>query len=128
MTNQKVVPGDRANALAAQLAGIPKDKDGPVFREPWEARAFAITVTMHERGVFTWSEWAESLSAAIKRSEAESGVDNGERYYEHWLAALEDIVTRKQVCTTSLLDKRREDWRESARLTPHGQAIELRIG
>jgi len=127
MTNQLAVPGDRANALAAQLAGIPKDHDGPVFRAPWEARAFAITVTMHERGVFTWPEWAEALSSAIKRAEAVSGVDNGERYYEHWLAALEEIVTQKQVCTTGVLHKRREDWRESARLTPHGQPIELRI-
>ena len=127
MTNQLAVSGERANALAAQLAGIPKDKDGPVFRAPWEARAFALTVTMHEQGVFTWPEWAEALSGAIKRSESEEGVDNGERYYEHWLAALEDIVARKEVCTTSLLRKRREDWRESARLTPHGQPIELRI-
>lgn len=124
--NQKEMPISNATALASQIASIPKDQDGPVFRAPWEARAFAITVKLHERGLFTWSEWAACLSEQIKAVE-EQGVNNGDAYYEHWLAALETIMTRKQVCSKSLLLDRREDWRESARLTPHGQPIELRI-
>lgn len=124
--SEKEMTKPNVGSLASQIASIPKDQDGPVFRAPWEARAFAITVKLHERGLFTWSEWAECLSEQIRAVES-VGVNSGENYYEHWLAALETIMTRKQVCSQALLLDRREDWRESARLTPHGQPIELRI-
>ena len=40
--------------------------DEPVFAEPWQASAFAMTVALNERGLFTWSEWAETLGAELK--------------------------------------------------------------
>ena len=78
-----------AAARAAQeVPSIPRDADGPVFREPWEAQAFAMTLALHERGVFTWAEWAEALGAEIKRAQAGGDPDTSETYYQHWLAAL----------------------------------------
>ena len=44
------------NDPRAVLPGQPHDEGGPVFREPWEAQAFAMTLSLHERGLFTWPE------------------------------------------------------------------------
>ena len=75
------------------LPGIPMDADSPVFNEPWEARAFAMTLALHERGVFTWPQWAEALSRQIDRARAAGDEDLGDTYYQHWLRALESLVS-----------------------------------
>ena len=119
---------DRAAAIVAvaSIPNIPRDSDGPVFNAPWEAQAFAMTVTLHERGVFTWAEWAAALSAQIKRAQADGDPDTGETYYEHWLATLENLIAEKGVTTRSDLDRYRDAWEHAADRTPHGQAIELK--
>ena len=73
------------------IPSIPRDRDEPVFREPWEARAFAMAVALNERGLFTWSEWAQVLGAEI----AAAGPDDATPYYQHWLTALEKISAQK---------------------------------
>ena len=113
-----------AAALAA-LPDIPRDAEGPVFREPWEAQAFAIAVRLHERGVFTWPEWAAALATEIKAAQARGDPDTGETYYEHWLAALETLTAAKSVLRRDELELRRAQWDRAARATPHGQPIEL---
>jgi len=78
---------DAAAARATgAVPGIPRDDDGPVFREPWEAQAFAMALALHERGLFTWNEWAAALAEEIKRAQAAGDPDTGETYYRHWLA------------------------------------------
>src|SRR5262249_62281598 len=76
-----------ARTAAATMPGLPRDEDGPVFREPWEAQAFALAVALNERGVFTWSEWAATLGEETKRAQAAGDPDLGNTYYRHWLAA-----------------------------------------
>ncbi|HYC37892.1 MAG TPA: nitrile hydratase accessory protein [Usitatibacter sp.] len=98
----------------------------PVFREPWEAQAFAMAVALHERGAFTWKEWAETLAAVIAEARSRGDPDTGEGYYGHWLMALERIVAAKGLVEPSLLDRRRDEWQEAAQRTPHGRPIELR--
>ena len=85
------------------LPGLPVDQDGPVFREPWEARAFALAVSLQEQGVFSRSEWAEHLGQAIKNAQAAGDQDLGDTYYEHWLACLESLLTTKRVTTAEIL-------------------------
>jgi nitrile hydratase accessory protein len=75
-----------------EVPGIPLDADRPVFNEPWEARAFAMTVALHERGLFTWPQWAEALSRQIALARADGDADLGDTYYQHWLRALESLV------------------------------------
>ena len=118
---------DPQAALEATRAvpGIPRDEDGPVFREPWEARAFAMALSLHERGVFTWKEWAETLGAEIKRAQAAGDPDTGETYYRHWLATLETLVAAKGIATSDLLYRYRDAWDHAADRTPHGMPIEL---
>ncbi len=114
-----------AMRAAISVPGVPRDAQGPVFREPWEAQAFAMTLALHERGLFTWKEWAAALAVEIKRAQAAGDPDTGETYYEHWLAALEKIVAQKGVTDTSMLHRYRDAWDHAADRTPHGQPIEL---
>src|SRR5690242_18149759 len=75
---------------AAALPRLPVDDEGPVFREPWEAQAFALAVRLSEEGAFTWPEWAEALAAEL----ATDPADDGSRYYQHWVAALEKLAAK----------------------------------
>jgi len=118
-----------SNPRSADLAAIPRlpcDEDGPVFREPWEAQAFAMTVKLHERGVFTWPEWAAALAAELAAAVERGEPDDGTHYYEHWLAALEKVVDAKRVVSHHDLDHRAGEREAAARATPHGKPIELR--
>jgi len=115
-----------ARHVAQELPRIPQDNDGPVFREPWEAQAFAMTLTLYQRGLFTWDEWATALGSEIKRAQAAGDPDSGETYYLHWLSALEKLVAEKGVTTTETLHRYRDAWEHACDRTPHGQPIELR--
>ncbi|HLX13786.1 MAG TPA: nitrile hydratase accessory protein [Bradyrhizobium sp.] len=118
------------NAAVARAASIlkdwPRDEEGPVFREPWEAQAFAMALTLHERGLFTWREWAAALAEEIKRAQATGDPDKGDTYYRHWLATLEKLVAAKGVATLQVQNRYRDAWDHAADRTPHGSPIELR--
>jgi len=109
----------------ASVPGIPRDDEGPVFREPWEARAFAMALALHARGLFTWTEWADALAQQIKLAQADGDADTGETYYRHWLATLEKLVTAKDIAAANELRRYRDAWDHAADRTPHGQPIEL---
>jgi nitrile hydratase accessory protein len=114
------------DAATRALPGIPHDADGPVFREPWEAQAFAMALALHARGLFTWNEWAQTLADEIKHAQAAGDADTGETYYRHWLATLERLIAEKGVATFDTLHRYREAWDRAAERTPHGSPIELK--
>ena len=107
---------------------LPRDEEGPVFEEAWQAEAFALTVRLHETGCFTWNEWAATLAAVLREVQDRGEVDDGSHYYDHWLAALERLVTAKQVVSASDIDQRKAAWTQAYLSTPHGQPVELRAG
>jgi len=107
------------------LPDLPADGDGPVFAEPWQAQAFAMTLELHRAGYFTWKEWAGYLSEAIAAAQAGGDPDLGDTYYLHWLAALEKLVADKGITSLPELAGRRDAWDRAARRTPHGQPITL---
>jgi nitrile hydratase accessory protein len=115
-----------ARRAADSVPGIPRDREGPVFREPWEAQAFAMALALHERGLFKWSEWAATLADEIKRAQAAGDPDTGETYYRHWLATLERLVAEKQVASRETLQRYHDAWDRAADRTPHGTPIELK--
>jgi nitrile hydratase accessory protein len=118
---------DTAIAQATRaLADLPRDDGGPVFREPWEAQAFAMALSLHERGLFTWKEWAAALADEIKLAQANGDPDTGTTYYRHWLATLEKMVATKGVATLETLNRYRDAWDHAADRTPHGKPIELK--
>ena len=108
------------------LPDLPQDGDGPVFREPWEAQAFAMALSLYDRGLFTWKEWAAALADEIRIAQAGGDPDTGTTYYRHWLATLEKMVATKGVTTTATLHRYRDAWDQAADRTPHGKPIELR--
>jgi len=115
----------RLDQAIAAVPGIPRDTGGPVFREPWEAQAFAIAVALHERGLFDWGEWTAVLGDEIKRAQAGGDPDTGETYYRHWLRALERIVAEKGVTDAATLSRYRDAWDHAAERTSHGMPIVL---
>lgn len=115
-----------AKQAAQSVPNLPADADGPVFREPWEAHAFAMAVALHQRGLFTWPEWAAELADEIKRAQAGGDADTGSTYYRHWLNTLERLVAAKKVTTAETLHRYRDAWDHAADRTPHGKPIELK--
>jgi nitrile hydratase accessory protein len=114
----------RPDALAV-LPRLPRDDGGPVFAEPWQAQAFALAVKLSEQGHFTWKEWAAALADQLQAAAARGEPDDGSRYYEHWLTALERLVAAKGLLAPTTLLTRKEAWADAYRTTPHGQPVEL---
>ena len=104
------------------LPRLPRDAEGPVFAEPWQAQAFALALGLHAQGAFSWVEWADTLSRHLK---AAGPLDDGARYYERWLAALEELVMEKRLAAGEELDARKAAWADAYRRTPHGRPVEL---
>jgi nitrile hydratase accessory protein len=115
------LPAGRIDALPE----LPREKNGPVFAEPWEAQAFALAVKLSEQGHFTWKEWTQALGEELQSASNRGEHDDGLRYYEHWLAALERLVTAKGLIDRAALELRKEAWADAYRHTPHGQPVEL---
>lgn len=120
-----LIPPEARGADLGALPALPRDAEGPVFSAPWEAQAFAMTLSLHARGVFTWREWADCLAAELAAAAARGEPDDGSHYYEHWLAALEKIVAQKRVVAGDELERRVLAWDAAARATPHGKPIAL---
>ena len=118
-------PETTADRLA-NLPRIPRDEGGPVFAEPWQAQAFALAVRLSEQGHFTWIEWADDLAAELKAAADRGEPDDGTHYYEHWLATLERLVTRKKLTDRESLSQRKDEWADAYRHTPHGQPVVLK--
>ena len=91
------------------------------FEAPWQAQAYAMALLLQERGVVTAAEWAERLGAEI----AAAGPDDGSRYYEHWLAALERLLAERGLVSVAEQARRKAEWHAAANATPHGQPIVL---
>jgi nitrile hydratase accessory protein len=107
------------------LPKLPRDAEGPVFAEPWQAQAFALAVKLSEEGHFTWKEWAEALAEELKAAADRGEPDDGGHYYEHWLTALERLVQSKGLADQNALAARKQAWAEAYRRTPHGKPVEL---
>ncbi|WP_112816278.1 nitrile hydratase accessory protein [Ensifer sp.] len=105
----------------AASAELPKSPEGdPVFAEPWQASAFAMTVRLHEKGVFSWTEWAEALSAELYRPGRKADASD---YFDCWVAALSRLVTELSITSSGQLDTLTKSWQRAAEATPHGHPI-----
>lgn len=117
-------PDIDAPELARVIPGLPNDGETPVFREPWEARVFAMTVSAHDAGLFTWPEWTQALGVEI-RAAGSNPEDTGADYYRHWLAAFEKLLAEKGATSAETLADLKTAWDRAAKATPHGQPIVL---
>jgi nitrile hydratase accessory protein len=126
MAESSFIEPEAARRAAEALPGIPSDANGPVFRAPWEAHAFAMAMALHEKGLFAWTEWSAMLGEEIKKAQAAGDPDTGETYYRHWLATLERMVAAKGATSAQALEKHYQAWERAMHRTPHGKPIELR--
>lgn len=126
---------DARSASAAEASLPPHLGDEPAFGAPWQAQAFAMVLQLHQRGLFSWSEWAQALAQQVRLSASsegridaatETGADPGELYYSQWLCALEALLAQKGLASAAALADLSQRWAEAAARTPHGQSIELR--
>ncbi len=128
MTALHMTLAEVAAACASDGAGLPlpSNPDGERhFSEPWQARAFALTLLLHEKAVFSWVEWAQTLTERIRLAQLDGDPDDGSSYYRHWMDALEQLMVRRGVATTDQLHALEHAWAQAAEHTPHGQPIEL---
>jgi nitrile hydratase accessory protein len=119
---------DYVSAESSRPAPLPSllhYEEGPVFAEPWQAQAFALAVNLSEKGHFTWNEWAAALAHEFQSAASRGEPDDGTRYYDHCLTALERLVTTKGLTDATALISRKESWTHAYRTTPHGRPIEL---
>jgi len=126
MNKHSVAQTGAEQVALASLPHIPRDPDGhAVFDEPWQAEVFAMTLSLHEQGLFEWNEWAAVLAETISKAQAAGDPDLGDTYYRHWLSALEVMVTQKQIGDSEQLRELYERWDKAAHETPHGQPITI---
>jgi len=71
--------------MQTQFEKQPIENGQPVFDAPWQAKTFVMAVKLNESGVFTWTEWADELSA----------LKNNDDYYTLWQTTLESLVNKK---------------------------------
>src|SRR5205807_3859159 len=107
----------------ACLPSLPRDEGGPIFAEPWQAQAFALAVRLSAQG---WKEWAAALAEELKSATGRGEPDDGSRYYEYWLAALERIVAAKGLSDPNEMLLRKNAWADAYRHTPHGKPVTLK--
>lgn len=109
---------------AAAMPGLPRDDNGPVFREPWEAAAFALAVRLIDTGIVTWPEWAAALGARLHQADRHGQEIAGDGdYYHHWLSALEDVTTAKGLSKPDEFAALKQAWRSAYLATPHGRPV-----
>jgi nitrile hydratase accessory protein len=125
MTTLSELSSTLSSEHLSDLRRLPRDEGVPVFAEPWQAQAFALAVKLSEQGHFTWKEWVAALANELQAAARCGEPDDGSRYYEHWLAALESLVTAKGLADPIALRTRKEAWATAYRNTPHGQPVEL---
>jgi nitrile hydratase accessory protein len=126
MSESLSIEPETARRAAEAVPSIPRDANGPVFRAPWEAHAFAMALALYEKGLFAWSEWSAMLGEEIKKAQAAGDPDTGETYYHHWLATLERMVAEKRATSAQVLTEHYQAWERAMHRTPHGKPIELR--
>jgi nitrile hydratase accessory protein len=107
------------------LPALPRDEEGPVFKEPWEAHAFALAARLSEAGHFSWPEWSAFLGQEIRAAQERRGPDPASSYYHQWLRALERLCVEKGLVSAADMGRRKEEWGQAYLNTPHGQPVEL---
>ena len=121
--NRCKVTSIQSNPELSGLLNLPLDDEGPVFAEPWQAQAFAMVLELVEAEVFSWTQWAAALGEQFKQAEDAGNPDDGSAYYHHWVAALEGLLNERQITDAGQLVRRKEDWAEAYRRTPHGKPV-----
>lgn len=102
--------------------------DDPVFHAPWQARLFAVTVALADRGIFTWPDWTAALAASLASRDDPPDPDparQAEAYYRAWSDALTTLLEARGAAAPEEIRATAASWRRAAEATPHGHPIRL---
>ncbi len=94
----------RVEKLVCDMPGVGADQ--LAFAQPWEIRAFAMAVAAYHERQFEWSEFQLSLISSIREWE-NAGADDDDSpwsYYQHWVAALENVLSGSGLLSEADLD------------------------
>lgn len=100
-------------------------KPEPVFREPWHAQLFALTVHLNEAGQFTWPDWATRFGATLARHGHHQDLDGGDDYFAAWLETLETLLAETGQAAPDAVEAIRAAWEQAYLNTPHGDPVQL---
>ncbi len=106
-------------------------EDEPAFFAPWQARAFALTVHLHARGLFPWEAWSAALGRRLAaeqghiRPQPSGTEEEAEAYFVAWVAALGELLAERGIAGEAEIASMAGAWQAAARATPHGQPITL---
>ena len=76
------------------------DEAAPQFDHEWQRRAFGLAVALSEFGHYQWEDFQQSLIQMIGDWQDAPEAERGDwRYYDHWVAALENVVADHQLLT-----------------------------
>ena len=103
----------------------PERAPDQAFEQPWHAAAFALTVHLHDRGLFSWTEWADCLAATLADHSRAGSLDGGDDYYTAWLAALQGLLAKAGVAGDDEISAMMAAWTEAYLATPHGKPVTL---
>ena len=81
-----------------------------------------MTVNLHERGLFAWTEWADYLSAELHKP---GRAENGSDYFDCWVAALSGLLVNRGIADAGAILGLQQSWQRAAEATPHGKPIVL---
>lgn len=86
---------------------LPRTSGELLFQAPWEGEAFAMAVSLCERGLYPWSDFQGHLIAAITTADGKQlSSDMQPTYYEHWLTALEALLIEKGILSKARIDRK----------------------
>ncbi len=100
--------------------------DEPVFTEPWHAQLFAVTVHLHDQGLFAWPDWTVCFGACLKKHGLQKDLDGGNDYFLAWLDALEQMLAKSKTANAPEIEALSSAWREAYLSTPHGHPVRLK--
>lgn len=103
------------------------DTAEPHFHAPWQAKLFALTLSLQERGLFNWPDWTERLARHLQMamhlpSDA-TGAEHAAHYYTAWMQTLEELLEETGAAEKGNIGEVMENWKRAAQATPHGQPI-----
>lgn len=87
-----------------------------LFETPWQGRVFGIARVLCKQGFFTWDDFRLALMDKISVWDETHKENDRYVYYDHFLAALSDLLSNKELCTFSELLERDKKLRSR----PHG--------
>jgi nitrile hydratase accessory protein len=95
------------------------------FQKPWHATGFAILLSLHRAGLFSWPEWVDAFSSRDRMSPDRAGECVEDGYYRRVLETVEDLLSGKGMMTAQALAAMDDAWRRAYLGTPHGMPVEL---